>query len=81
MAPGAQALKYARSQGGRKEAGVLGSAVRTNAVQAALANGMSAHADETDESHPFSLTHPGRSAGPPAPAPAAGPRARRPPFV
>ena len=48
MEPGIQAIRYARSQGGRKQAGVLGSAVRTNAVQAALANGMSAHADETD---------------------------------
>lgn len=66
MEPGIQAIKYARKQGGRKESGVLGSAVRTNAVQAALANGMSAHADETDDSHPFSLTHPGCSAVPAA---------------
>src|SRR2546430_1992480 len=29
------------------------------AVNAALANGMSAHADETDDSHARSLTHPG----------------------
>jgi 2-methylcitrate dehydratase PrpD len=66
MEPGIQAIKYAKRQGGRKEAGVLGSSVRTNAVQAALANGMSAHADETDDSHPFSLTHPGCSAVPAA---------------
>jgi 2-methylcitrate dehydratase PrpD len=59
MEPGRQAIKYARRQGGRKEAGVLGSKVRTNVVEAALANGMSAHADETDDSNPFSLTHPG----------------------
>ena len=42
MEPGIQAIRYARSQGGRKQAGVLGSAVRTNAVQAALANGTAA---------------------------------------
>ena len=75
MEPGIQAIRYARSQGGRKQAGVLGSAVRTNAVQAALANGMSAHADETDDSHPFSLTHPGCSAVPAALAMAESQRA------
>ncbi|MFP6732992.1 MAG: MmgE/PrpD family protein [Rhodospirillales bacterium] len=66
MEPGVQAIKYARRQGGRKESGVLGSSMRTNAVAAALANGMSAHADETDDSHPFSLTHPGCSVVPAA---------------
>lgn len=59
MEPGVQAIKYARRQGGRAEAGVLGSRVRTSAVGAALANGISAHADETDDSHPLSLSHPG----------------------
>ena len=32
---------------------------RTVPVDAALANGMSAHADETDDSHPRSFSHPG----------------------
>lgn len=32
---------------------------RTTAVEAALANGMSAHADETDDSHARSISHPG----------------------
>lgn len=31
----------------------------TSAINAALANGMLAHADETDDSHAPSLTHPG----------------------
>jgi 2-methylcitrate dehydratase PrpD len=38
---------------------VIGSGVVTNAANAALANGMLAHADETDDSHAPSLTHPG----------------------
>ena len=57
--PGKQALKYAAAQGGRPEALVLGSRMVTSAVNAALANGMCAHADETDDSHARSLTHPG----------------------
>ena len=32
---------------------------RTSPVEAALANGMSAHADETDDSHARSISHPG----------------------
>jgi 2-methylcitrate dehydratase PrpD len=38
---------------------VVGSRVVTSAANAALANAMSAHADETDDSHAPSLTHPG----------------------
>jgi 2-methylcitrate dehydratase PrpD len=38
---------------------VIGSNIITTAVNAALANGMLAHADETDDSHAPSLTHPG----------------------
>jgi 2-methylcitrate dehydratase PrpD len=38
---------------------VIGSRILTTAVNAALANGMLAHADETDDSHAPSLTHPG----------------------
>lgn len=38
---------------------VVGLASTTSANQAALANAMSAHADETDDSHAPSLTHPG----------------------
>jgi 2-methylcitrate dehydratase PrpD len=57
--PGQQALKYIAAQGGKPEAQVLGSRIVTSAVNAALANGMCAHADETDDSHARSLTHPG----------------------
>ena len=38
---------------------MVGAAFLTSAVNAALANAMAAHADETDDSHPRSLTHPG----------------------
>ena len=57
--PGQKAIEYAESQGGTPEALVLGTGILTTAVNAALANGMCAHADETDDSHAPSLTHPG----------------------
>jgi len=57
--PGQKALGYIETQGGTPEALVLGTRILTSAVNAALANGMCAHADETDDSHAPSLTHPG----------------------
>jgi 2-methylcitrate dehydratase PrpD len=59
LAPGRRAISYVKTLGGAKEAGVIGSNILTTAVNAALANGMLAHADETDDSHAPSLTHPG----------------------
>ena len=59
LAPGKKAVAYVRTLGGVKEACVIGSNVTTTAGNAALANGMLAHADETDDSHAPSLTHPG----------------------
>jgi 2-methylcitrate dehydratase PrpD len=56
---GKMALAYVRAQGGEAQACVAGTPLVTTAVNAALANGMSAHADETDDSHAASLTHPG----------------------
>jgi 2-methylcitrate dehydratase PrpD len=58
-APGIKAIVYVKTLGGVNEAGVIGSKIVTTAVNAALANGMLAHADETDDSHAPSLTHPG----------------------
>ena len=49
----------------------------TTAVNAALANGMLAHADETDDSHAPSLTHPGCGIVPAALAMAERREARR----
>jgi 2-methylcitrate dehydratase PrpD len=57
--PGEMARRFARSQAGIEEAQVAGSPIVTSAINAALANGMMAHADETDDSHEKSLTHPG----------------------
>jgi 2-methylcitrate dehydratase PrpD len=59
LRPGKKAISFARSLGGMKEACVLGSRLVTAAANAALANGMLAHADETDDSHSPSQTHPG----------------------
>ena len=59
LLPGKKALAYVKTLGGTKEATVVGLAHRDQAVNAALANGMLAHADETDDSHAPSLTHPG----------------------
>ncbi|MEF2545832.1 MmgE/PrpD family protein [Aurantimonas sp. E1-2-R+4] len=59
LRPGEMATAYAREQGGAPEACVIGSNIVTSAVNAALANGMLAHADETDDSHEPSFSHPG----------------------
>src|SRR5215468_5704062 len=59
LKPGRLAIDHAATQGGTPEASVVGTPVRTSAVNAALANGMLAHADETDDSHAPSRTHPG----------------------
>ncbi|MBI3937431.1 MAG: MmgE/PrpD family protein [Betaproteobacteria bacterium] len=59
LLPGRKAISYVKTLGGAKEACVIGSKHVTTAVNAALANGMLAHADETDDSHAPSLTHPG----------------------
>ena len=59
LLPGRKAISYARERGGVAEALVVGTRLVTSAESAALANGMLAHADETDDSHAPSLTHPG----------------------
>ena len=59
LLPGVKAIAYIKTQGGTPEACVPGSRIVTTVVNAALAGGMLAHADETDDSHAPSLTHPG----------------------
>jgi 2-methylcitrate dehydratase PrpD len=59
LLPGRKAISYVKTLGGTKQATVAGSGFVTTAQNAALANGMLAHADETDDSHAPSLTHPG----------------------
>ena len=59
LLPGRTAISYVKTLGGAKEACVIGARCVTTAINAALANGMLAHADETDDSHAPSLCHPG----------------------
>jgi len=59
LSPGQFIRRYVRSEGGPAEAAVAGSALLASASLAALANGTAAHADETDDSHAASGTHPG----------------------
>jgi 2-methylcitrate dehydratase PrpD len=61
LKPGEMAIAYARAQGGTPEASLVGSNVKTSAVNAALANGMCGHADETDDVELVTKTHPGCS--------------------
>jgi len=59
LEPGSRAIDFVKAQGGAKEACVMGSHVMSSAVHAAFANAMSAHADETDDSHQAGFFHPG----------------------
>ena len=51
--------EFTKSQGGSAEAQVVGENFLTTASSAAFANGNMEHADETDDSHEASGTHPG----------------------
>ncbi len=66
LRPGVLAIRYVRTQGGTPEAAVLTTDIRTTAVNAALANGMFAHADETDDFEPVTKAHPGSAVVPAA---------------
>jgi 2-methylcitrate dehydratase PrpD len=66
LPPGRAAIKFARAYGGAPVAGVVGSDVVCGPIEAALANGVLAHADETDDSHGPSRSHPGCAAVPAA---------------
>ena len=64
LLPGKMAIAYVKSLGGKPEAGVVATRIVTSAANAALPNGMFGHADETDDTHPLTLTHPGTSVVP-----------------
>ena len=66
LLPGQKTIAYAKSLGGKPAAGIIGTRMVTTPQNAALANGMFGHADETDDTHPASLTHPGTSVVPAA---------------
>lgn len=60
MKAGVAAIAYVNMLGEANSGGtIVGTNLRSSPVHAALANGMFAHADETDDSHAASLTHPG----------------------
>ena len=58
LPPGRAAIKFARAYGGQKTATVVCSDVVCGPIEAALVNGVLAHADETDDSWPGGW-HPG----------------------
>ena len=66
LLPGEMAVKYVRPLGGTPEAMVMTTDIVTSAANAALANGMMGHADETDDFDPSSKAHPGCSVVPAA---------------
>src|SRR5206468_4263367 len=66
LKPGEMAARYVRAQSGVPEASVFATDIRTSAVNAALANAMCAHADETDDFEPVTKAHPGCSTVPAA---------------
>jgi 2-methylcitrate dehydratase PrpD len=66
LPPGQFAIKFARAYKGEKIATVAASNVVCGPIEAALANAMLAHSDETDDTHSFSQSHPGCSVVPSA---------------
>src|ERR1700676_3839736 len=59
LPPGRFAINFARAYKGDRIATVAASNVLCGPIEAALANGMLAHSDETDDTHPPSQSHPG----------------------
>jgi 2-methylcitrate dehydratase PrpD len=66
MRPGMLATDYVRQLGGATQATVVAANLSTTAADAAMANAMCAHADETDDFEPETKAHPGCSAVPAA---------------
>ncbi|HKE39241.1 MAG TPA: MmgE/PrpD family protein [Casimicrobiaceae bacterium] len=66
LPPGVMATRFIRTQGGTAEASVLASNIKTTAINAALVNGMLAHADESDDFEAVTKAHPGSATVPAA---------------
>ena len=66
LLPGRAALRYIGSHAGKGSATIVGTPLTAAPIDAALANGVMAHADETDDSHNASRSHPGCSIVPAA---------------
>jgi 2-methylcitrate dehydratase PrpD len=59
LSPGQLGIAFARAHQGEKVATVAASDILCGPMEAAMANGMLAHSDETDDSHAPSHSHPG----------------------
>jgi 2-methylcitrate dehydratase PrpD len=59
LLPGQAAQRYIGAHGGKGAATIAGTKLTAAPADAALANGVMAHADETDDSHNASRSHPG----------------------
>jgi hypothetical protein len=59
LPPGRAALQFSREYGGKEIATVVAANFLCGPIEAAMTNGMLAHADETDDSHAPSQSHPG----------------------
>ena len=59
LPPAVAAIRFARSSSTSPVATVVGTNITCDAIGAAMANGMLAHSDETDDSHAPSQSHPG----------------------
>jgi len=57
LLPGRTAIDFARAYSGKEVATVVASRILCGPIEAALTNGMLAHADETDDSHSPSQSH------------------------
>lgn len=66
LPPGRAALQFAQAYGGKEIATVVASRTVCGPIEAAFANGVLAHSDETDDSHGPSRSHPGASVVPSA---------------
>ena len=66
LRPGRAALQFAQAYGGKQVATVVASRIVCGPLEAAFANGVLAHSDETDDSHGPSRSHPGASVVPAA---------------
>ncbi|HKW32560.1 MAG TPA: MmgE/PrpD family protein [Candidatus Acidoferrum sp.] len=66
LPPGSAALQFVHAYGGKEIATVVASRTVCGPIEAAFANGVLAHSDETDDSHGPSRSHPGVSVVPAA---------------